>query len=44
MAGAVWPANASRTNPASLGEKTASPSCTRRIASASWGGEIDFVT
>ena len=38
------PAKASRTNPASLGEKTASPSWTRRTASASSAPEIDFVT
>ena len=38
------PAKASRTNPASRGEKTASPSCTRRTASASSAPEIDFVT
>ena len=37
-------ANASSTKPASRGEKTASPSCTRRIASASSVGEIVLVT
>ncbi len=36
--------NASRTKPASRGEKTASPSCTRWMASIRSGPEIDLVT
>ena len=38
------PAKASRTKPARRGEKTASPSCTRRTASASSSPEMFFVT
>jgi hypothetical protein len=38
------PEKASSTKPASRGEKTASPSATRRIASISSLPLIDFVT
>ena len=40
----IVPAKASRTNPASRGEKTASPAATRPIASTSSGPEMFFVT
>ena len=42
MDGGALPANAPSTNPASLGENTASPSYTWRIAPASSVGGIDF--